>query len=249
MTISDDDLHAYVDGALAPGRRGEVEDWLAAHPDDARRVHQWREQVDGLHRLFDPVLDEAVPNRLTAQRRPLAPVLARLAASVLLLAAGAAGGWWLRGAESAVRPPVAAEALAAHVVFAAEIRHPVEVAASDHAHLVGWLSKRLGTPLRTPDLRAAGFSLVGGRLLPASAGPAAQFMYEDGSGQRVTLYLRQAGDSGATAFRYAAQGTANAFYWIDNGFAFAIAGTVPRQALQPLAHEVYRQMAEAPRPG
>ena len=45
-----------------------------------------------------------------------------------------------------------------------------------------WLSKRLGRPLVVPDLAAVGFRLMGGRLLPAEDGPAAQFMYETGKG-------------------------------------------------------------------
>ena len=39
-----------------------------------------------------------------------------------------------------------------------------------------WLSRRLGRQLTAPDLAAQGFDLIGGRLLPASTGPAAQLM-------------------------------------------------------------------------
>jgi hypothetical protein len=35
------------------------------------------------------------------------------------------------------------------------------------AHLIQWLSKRLGRQLIAPDLTAGGFQLMGGRLLPA----------------------------------------------------------------------------------
>lgn len=256
--IDDDDLHAFADDSLAPERAEAVARWLAEHDDDAARVRGWREQNEALHRLFDPVLDEPVPERLrlAARRRPagIAPWAARIAASLLLLAVGAAGGWMLRGTPAPVVAALPAEALSAHVVFAAEVRHPVEVAASDQAHLVGWLSKRLGAPLEVPDLGAQGFALVGGRLLPASTGPAAQFMYEDGAGRRLTVYVRR-GDSGGdtafrftdggdTAFRFAGDGEAQAFYWRDGGFGYALAGGLPREALTPIAHAVHRQLAE-----
>lgn len=65
----------------------------------------------------------------------------------------------------------------------------MEVAADQEAHLVAWLSKRLGTPLKVPRLDTLGFGLVGGRLLPGDQGPVAQFMYQDGQGQRLTLYV------------------------------------------------------------
>ncbi|ARJ65242.1 hypothetical protein WV31_06030 [Magnetospirillum sp. ME-1] len=248
--VSDDDLLSYVDGVLDPGRVGEVEAWLAANPRDAERVRQWREQVEGLHRLFDPVLDETLPDRLRVAAvkagRPggwLAPLL-RMAAMVLLVLAGGAGGWWLRGGATAPAPGalVAAEALSAHVVFAAEIRHPVEVAAVERAHLVAWLSKRLGAELKVPDLSSAGFSLVGGRLLPASSGPAAQFMYENADGRRVTLYLRRNAEGSETAFRFAAQGRVEAFYWLDGPLGYALAGDVDRERLMEMAKAVYHQL-------
>lgn len=252
--IDDDELHAYVDGALPPERARGVEAWLDDNAADAARVRTWREQNDALHRLFDPVLDEDVPERLVAAlapcRRRIAPLLTRIAASAVLLAIGAGGGWLLRGEPAQIAASLPADtglptdALAAHVVFAAEIRHPVEVPASDHAHLVGWLSKRLGAPLEVPDLAGQGFALVGGRLLPAASGPAAQFMYEDAGGRRLTVYLKRSPESGDTAFRFAAQGDAQAFYWRDNGFGYALAGALPRDAMMPIAHAVYRQLAD-----
>ena len=64
MPISEDDLHAYADGQLAPERQTQVEAWLAVHPEQRARVAAWREQAAALHRGFDAVLDEAVPARL-----------------------------------------------------------------------------------------------------------------------------------------------------------------------------------------
>lgn len=108
--------------------------------------------------------------------------------------AGGVAGWFLhgaRGTDSPSEPPSwARRAAVAHVVYSPEVRHPVEVAADQEAHLVAWLSKRLGTPLKIPRLDGLGFALVGGRLLPGGQGPVAQFMYQDGQGQRLTLYVR-----------------------------------------------------------
>lgn len=76
----------------------------------------------------------------------------------------------------------ARRAALAHAVYAPEVRHPVEVAAVEKAHLAAWLSKRLEAEVRAPDLGGAGFALLGGRLLPgealsgAASLPAAQFM-------------------------------------------------------------------------
>ncbi|CCC97679.1 protein of unknown function [Azospirillum baldaniorum] len=83
--VTDDELHAYVDGQLAPERRLFVERWLADDPDAARRAEDYRAQAALLHELFDPVLREPAqrPGRgadgqaarahaRQRQRRPLA---------------------------------------------------------------------------------------------------------------------------------------------------------------------------------
>lgn len=251
--LAEDDLHAYLDGELDHQRRAAVETWLADEPAQAERLRLWTEQRDGLRRLFDPVLDEPLPPRLsvgaiTARRSILRRALPRLAAAVVLLALGGLGGWALHGAIPAQpgnsSSAMVGEALSAHRVFVAEIRHPVEVAVSERTHLVGWLSKRLGAELKIPDLEPAGFALMGGRLLPASSGPAAQFMYESKSGQRVTLYLRHNDGGSVTAFRFASQNGIEAFYWLDGPFGYALVADLPRDQLLPLAKAVYHQIEE-----
>ena len=140
---------------------------------------------------------------------------------------------------------MAAEAAAAHRVFVPDARRPVEVAAAQEAQLMQWLSNRLGRRLAAPDLTALGLQLVGGRLLPGGAGqPAAQLMYQDADGGRLTLYLRADPAQRETAFRYAedpASGVA-AFWWVDRGFGYVVAARTDRAALLRAAEAVYRQL-------
>jgi len=137
---------------------------------------------------------------------------------------------------------ITADAITAHRIFSAEVRHPVEVDAGQEAHLVQWLSKRLGRQLVVPDLASAGFRLMGGRLLPSEDGPAAQFMYENGN-DRVTLYLRT-GVGGETAFRYHEENGIGAFYWADEGFGYAITAKADRELLLRIAEIVYQQTSQ-----
>ena len=44
--VTEEELHAYVDGELAQDRRGAVEAWLGTHAEDAARVAAWRAQAD-----------------------------------------------------------------------------------------------------------------------------------------------------------------------------------------------------------
>ncbi len=62
--IGEDDLHAFVDGRLDPGRRAGVEAWLAAHPEAAARVAADREVRDRLRARLAPVSEEPIPARL-----------------------------------------------------------------------------------------------------------------------------------------------------------------------------------------
>ena len=225
----------------------------------------WRAQRDALRRLHREVLDEPVPPSLLAAAEMVAARQRQharwmrwsgIAAGLLV----AFGSGWLGSAEWATqrqallaKAPRTREfvhaAAVAHVVYAPEKRHPVEVAAAEQQHLVEWLSKRLDKPLKVPDLSAQGYALVGGRLLPGSPGARAQFMFERGDGERLTLYIgslgaaaAQTSQPGETAFRYSAEGPVSSFYWVDQGFGYALAGNLPREVLLNLAGAVYRQL-------
>ncbi|WP_188259986.1 anti-sigma factor family protein [Azospirillum tabaci] len=250
--VTEADLHAWLDGELPEERRGEVERHLAGNPDLARRFERYRAQRAMLQGAFGPLIDRPLPAALVPpygrapgwqamrSRRSFQAVAA--AAVLLVFVAGGAGGWWLRGWTGGVGGGGAAfvaDAVAAHRVFAVEVRHPVEVGADQEAHLVGWLSKRLGKPLQAPRLAGKGYDLVGGRLLSDARGPAAQLMYQDAAGRRITLYVRPASDAPDTSFRFAQDGNVQAFYWRDNGLAWAVTGDLDRVTLSAIAEEVY----------
>jgi anti-sigma factor RsiW len=207
------------------------------------------EQDRLLHERFDPVLLEPVPARLQLRRPPWIGY-ARAAA---VLAAGIAIGLALprpwRGApepvvaRAATGQALPARAARAHLVYAMEVRHPVEVDASQQEHLVAWLSKRLGTKLKVPVLAGEGYDLLGGRLLPGPEGPVAQFMYQEASGRRLTLYVSAKSKSeDQTAFRFAQEGAVSVFYWIDGNWGYALSGDIERSALTRISTSVYHQL-------
>lgn len=245
--IPESELHAYVDDRLDPARRAEIEAHLAADPEAAERVRAYRRQNEMLHELFDPTLDEPVPERLALALTPRRGAVwlrsGALAASVVtafLL------GWYLRGAPPAAvvaEAALARQAAIAHAVYTPEVLHPVEVKAEQEEHLVKWLSKRLGSSVRAPHLGAAGFELVGGRLLPGGGRPAAQFMYQDARGGRLTLYVSaEVSGNRETAFRYAREGGLGVFYWVDGPLGYALAGELERERLLAVAEAVYHDL-------
>lgn len=257
-SVTETDLQAHVDGQLRDSARTVVESYLLEHPQDEQRVSDYRGQNQLLRDAYDGVLDEVVPARLTAAARGGAqgwsrwPVL-RYVAVLGWLALGGLIGWQIRAMQGADpglvargAPPFARQAAAAHVVYSPEVRHPVEVGADQEAHLVAWLSKRIGAQLRVPHLGEQGYSLVGGRLLPGlpeDRAPIAQFMYQDAKGLRLTLYVRADADpSRETAFRFAQEKNIGVFYWVDQKLGYALSGDIDKAELLRVAHAVYRKL-------
>lgn len=250
--VSEEDLHAFVEGSLSDARRLEVEAWLAAHPADAERVQEWAGQNQALHAEFDAVLNEPLPLHLVraARRHTVRSPFMAIAAALAFVASGLLGyGIGLVSDRPGAAPPLAStpplvrDAAIAHAVFSPEVRHPVEVEAADAEHLVNWLSKRVGTELKAPDFAPLGFDLLGGRLLTGESGPVAQFMYQDGIGRRVTLYVRRAAAGNQeTAFRHVTENGVEVFYWIDRDFGYALSGQIAPADIRKLAGAAYRQL-------
>jgi anti-sigma factor RsiW len=248
-SLTEEQLHAFVDGELSDEGMREVEAVLAEDSTAMAKVAVWQEQKHSLHALHDPVLTEAHGLRVGVTRRwPIGAI----AASIATLVAGLGAGWFGHGwyGQSENQSADAARAFAksaavAHAAFVPEVRHPVEVTADQEAHLVAWLSKRLEGPVRVPHLGPAGWDLLGGRLLPAEAGPVAQFMYQDSNGRRLTLLLSQRlpAQPRASAFRYEQRDRISVFYWVDGAYNYALSADLPRAELLTLADVVYRELS------
>jgi anti-sigma factor RsiW len=245
IPVTEDELHAFVDDELPEERRGDVEAWLAAHPDDAERVRSWRAMAEALHARYDSVADEPLPARLRMAeltQQPRRWLWSAVAASLLAFMVGGGAGWVAHGAAAA---PTAfrnftGDALDAHRLYVVEVRHPVEVLGSERAHLQQWLSKRVGYTIRAPELDGTGLKLIGGRLLPGPQAPAAFFMYESASGERFTLFTSRA-DTAETQMRYASNDADGALFWADRNVGYVLSGPSDRDRLGQVARLVYKQ--------
>ena len=247
--FSESDFQSYVDNRLAPARQQQVEDYLASHPEEKVRLEAYRKQNEALLGIFDPVMAEPVPLNLHATLRGKGFRFSRLipyGAVAASLMVGGILGWMFHGSEMVRQDLMASlprQAAMAHVVYTPEILHPVELGADQEDHLVKWLSKRLNTPIRIPKLGETGYQLMGGRLLPSNNGAAAQFMYQNDNGRRLTLYVRtQVQDKHQTAFRYEREGNVGVFYWLDGSLGYALSGEMERAELLKVANAVYHQL-------
>ena len=215
---------------------------MSERPEEAR-MHA--EQTAMLKRAFDSVMSEPIPARMYLRR----PAWLDYARAAVLVGLGVAIGLAipiLRDTPAnpvVAAAPLPARAARAHLVYSPEVRHPVEVEAKEHDHLVKWLSKRLNMQLKVPVLATEGFELLGGRLLPGPEGPVAQFMYQDATGKRLTLYVtKPSKNDNTTAFRFAQEGAVSVFYWIDRECGYALSGEIEKPLLARVASSVYRQL-------
>jgi anti-sigma factor RsiW len=248
IAVTEDELHAFVDGELAPDRRAAVEAWLAAHPDDDARVASWRAIGDAVRTRYAAVADEPVPSRLDLNllaRMPRRWMMGAAAAVLTAFIAGGSVGWFAHGAAAApmtrdVAETLSDEAVAAHRLYIGEVRHPIVVRAEE-AHLIPWLSRRLGTALKAPDLSDFGLRLMGGRLLPGIEGPAALFMYETAAGERVTLYSTPL-NAASTAFRYREGDKYASVRWVADNYGWVVSGPQDKERLKKVATVAYQQM-------
>jgi anti-sigma factor RsiW len=250
VPIGEDELQAFVDERLDGPRRDAVEAHLARHPELRERIAAERRQRASLRAQLQGKAAEPIPARLriatlqAARRARLARRMSLIAAAFAIFVVGGSAGWFANGLRPALvaqapTTAVAQGAAAAYRTFVVEVAHPVEVGVAQETHLLQWLSKRLGHKLEAPDLAPFGYRLMGGRLLPGGSGAAAQLMYEDTAGKRLTLYVRAA-DGTETAFRFQQDGDAATFAWIDQGFGFAVTATASREELLPIAEAVYK---------
>ncbi|MBB2753519.1 UNVERIFIED_ORG: anti-sigma factor RsiW [Rhizobium aethiopicum] len=250
--VTEADLHAYADGQLPETERARVKAYLVDNPDEAALVAEWQAQNSGIRSLFSgyeqakdtDILLLSPPRTVSSAWRRLTVA----AAALVVFALGAVSGHYgpallerpelqLAGSETLPK-----QAETAFMVYAAEVRHPVEVFADEEAHLATWLGKRLAIQnLKIPNLQPLGFKLVGGRLLPVDDRPGAMFMYENQAGERLTVIVGRNTENRTTSFRFASSGNLETFYWIDGELGYAVTGEITRETLRSVAEECYRQ--------
>ena len=249
IPLGEDDLQAYVDRRLPPERMALMQDYIKVHPELAARLARYVEQDAALAFALGAKFEEPIPAQLRVasvaarRRRRIAEPLVRAAAVVLIGVIAGAGGWVARSWDDRVDSLHAASmnAVAAYDTFSVEVLHPVEVRAEDGAHLVQWLSNRLRRRLTPPDLTPLGFRLMGGRVLPTANAPAAQLMYDDDQGTRLTVYVQPMGVDGEE-FRYTRRGDVRTIYWAERRLAMAVTGRTPHAELIAVARSVRDQL-------
>lgn len=252
IEITEDDLHAYVDNQLPVEKIEAVEALICADAKIAQQIHDWQEQNKLLSDLYGNKDYSDIPKKLDinsfTQKKTNkgSKRFLSLAASVLLVLFGGLIGWFasdISQPQSLKTTNFVNSAISAYQVYSVEVLHPVEVGADKRKHLVNWLSKRVNYPLTIPNLQKYGYKLLGGRLLAMRKGkPAAQFMFENKEGKRITMLVSKNPEYLDQSLHLKKENKVNAFYWMDNQVAYSITGKIQSKSLRELSTAVYQQL-------
>jgi len=249
--ITEDDLHAFIDGRLDAARSEQVSAYLDTHPDVAKRFASYSVQRTLLQGAFDPIAGEPVPSRLNlnhiiATRRQNRVSNRRLAAAAaVLLMVGGSSGWYVR--DMMVPPTegvvaLAREASDSFATYAADRTRPVELRADNIVELVGWATERMGRKPVLPDLSKSGYRLMGGRVVATAHGAGLMLMYDNDHGTRLVMLTRPMAVDQTRTMTPHSQGNIDGWAWASNGMGYSLAGALPSEALHPLADDIRRQV-------
>jgi anti-sigma factor RsiW len=248
--VLDEDLHAYVDRQLASDRRPMVERHLREHSESARRVGAYMAQREALRAALAGPSSEAVPpwldphllqrHRLSERRN-----VWRAAAAVLFaIGIGGTVDWMVDGGfisdhfDLRQADTFGQQAAAAYVTLAQTNPQPLPVVSLDG--LSASVSKALGVVVHFHDTAAAGFTLLGGWVMPGSKGQAVQLAFRDAKDNRlITFYLEGRPGAKETPFRRVAGTGVPTVAWEDDDLACAISGTAEPAQLEQIGRRIY----------
>lgn len=247
--ISEDDLHALLDGGLEESRRDAVRRYLDTHPEAQSRFNAYRKQGEALRDALAPFADQPLPTELSLRsiverRRKTQARRHQIAAAAAILCIGGLSGWFGREALSPSKRGIQAlgrEAVDNYAVYASDRRRPVELAPDQRATLTRWVSERLDTPVQAPDLQTAGYRFLGGRLVTTPNGPAALFIYEGVASDRLTVMVRPMQIDKNRPMAERSYGALDGVTWSRGGLGFSILAPRASVDLLPVAEDVRQQ--------
>lgn len=252
----DAELNAFIDGRLDPDTTAAVAARLDDDPGLRRVVDGMIGDRDAIRAAADTLDDGPASLRTASLARALGARLARrrwqaaltgpvsrqLAAGVVMFALGW-GAHMTLGPSGGSYPSYVAEGLGAHTVFADDATYPVEFTPEATSAALDWMSRKLKHKIDSPALDALGLTFVGTRLSGTREGPLAQFIYEDESGNRLSLVVMPHPEGVPAADLQVARQDANSVgYWRNAALDFAVIARTSDVQIETVAAEVTRNV-------
>jgi anti-sigma factor RsiW len=227
--ISDQDLHAYIDGALEEERALIVREALAQNAALAERVAAFQADKAMFKTVYGPLAERPLPAEWIARvrRREQKRTIWRRAAiaAVFLLVAVSPLAW--RYLTPATHADVVDAALDAR-----EGTEACSLVTNDNSKVAGndsTLRQAVASNVHVPDLSRMGYKLCGLHLYRK----AAEILYRGPQDQLFTLYVRRS--DGSVRFDQFQRRGLRVCIWQDDQISTVMAGDVSAAAMQRLA--------------
>jgi anti-sigma factor RsiW len=232
--ISDEELHAYIDGALGGDRALAVRNALASDAALAERAALFQADKAMLKAVYAPLTQRPLPREWVAlvRRRPGRRwrLAGAIAAAVLILA-GVSLTWW--HFASPWNGDVVEAALDARDGTLAPTQYIVLNDIAQAHRYDATLRQATASNVHIPDLSRMGYRPSGLRLY----GTAAELVYQGPQGRLFTLYLKRS--DGSARFDQFAHGGLRVCVWQDDQISTVMVGDVSVAAMQRLAILTY----------
>lgn len=241
-SVRTEDLTAYAEGRLPAGSglRARVEQHLRDHPEDAKRVRQYRRQDALIRAAFDTVTEEPIPEHLLTglSRTPRSrwrPVAAIAAALVI----GIGVGWTAARLvpESGGRPALYG--------FVERVGERINQAPNMPVQSDDTVEAIAGG--NGPNLNAVGLELIGGARRPGIEAGVFRFDYRDTSGNTIHLFVApDIAPASPTIHTRTVDGRLLA-YWHLGDSTWVLGGDVGGDRLIELARRIRETVDDLPR--
>jgi len=230
--ISDEDLHAYIDGALDEARALEVEKLLAENPSLAERAALFQADKALLKSLYAPLVERPLPGewvaRVHRQPPPRSPVkwIYAIAAALVIAAVSPLAVQYYLPRQNA---DVVEAALDAREGSPAGERSSITRDGLTTGRYDAALRQTIASNVHIPDLSRMGYRLRGLHLYQK----AAEIVYRGPQDQLFTLYVRRS--DGTARFDQFERRGLRVCIWQDDQISTVMAGNISAAVMQRLA--------------
>jgi anti-sigma factor RsiW len=248
VPITDEELVAYLDGAINPMRRSAIDATLAHDRSLGIRLAHLDIDKNALRAAFDAVAAAAPVDRLRAQfDRPFAPPRrqrdsARWAAIAAALVLAAALGYDLGSGDLVGSASDWHVAIADYQsLYTAETLAPIASDPAKQRRDVADITRKLGLPIAFEALQVPGLDFKRAQLLAFEGRPLVQFAYLDPAGIPVAFCATRSGDADSPIRTGRFHGL-DAAFWTRNGYGFIVIGATQAETLQKAAALLAQQI-------
>lgn len=247
--ITDEELVAYLDGAIEPARRRDIDAALVLDAELAVRLAGFEVDKDAIRSAFEKLAGtapvDALRRRLDAEavRSPrLYSTRSRWLGLAAALVIGIGLGLAIK--SSGIFQPARGwhEAVADYqVLYSPATLASVGGEAANLRGEVAAVAARLGLPIELERLQIDGLELKRAQLLEFEGKPLAQFAYRDAAGLPVAFCAIRTGETDSAIQTGRLRGLPVAF-WNSRGYGFIVIGATPAEALKQAAAVLARRI-------